>query len=252
MLIAVLLATATYAQEADKNDDTRQVEIIKKKKNKGTTYGLGFDFGINNYLKDGKSPEDTNELYSAKPWGSWTFALNGINRTHIAGPLYLQWGGGVNWYNFKFNDESIRVSKDANGVVFTQDPRANIDPIKSRLSTTYLNVSMLPVLRFGENGHDRGWNDGCFDHDIGDGFRIGLGGYAGYKIFSNSKFVYEDQGDKRKEKDRDTYYLNNWRYGARLQVGFRDVDLFVNYDISELFVTGKGPKLNAFSFGISI
>ena len=27
-------------------------------------------------------------------------------------------------------------------------------------------------------------------------------------------------------------------------------DLFFNYDLNELFAEGKGPKLNAFSFGV--
>ncbi|MDH5476133.1 MAG: hypothetical protein OEX22_10610 [Cyclobacteriaceae bacterium] len=252
-LMAVVVYTTAFAQDSfDKNDSkSTEVKNKKEKKNRGTTHDLNFDFGINNYLQNGKSPENTNEIYSAKPLGSWAFAINGINRTHIAGPLYLQWGGGINWYNFKFHDETVRMSKDNNNVIFTNDTRVDIDPIKSKLTSTYLNASMLPVFQFG--GKSKNWdNDWCFGHNKGNGFRIGVGGYAGYKINSYSKFVYEDKGDKRKEKDKDGYYLNNWRYGARLQLGFRDVDLFVNYDISELFVKDKGPQLNTFSFGITI
>lgn len=210
ILMALFFVTITFAQENTDNYDSKSVEIKvkKEKKNRGTSHDLNFDFGINNYLQNGKSPEDTNEVYSAKPWGSWVFAINGVNRTHIAGPLYLQWGGGVNWYNFKFHDETLRVSKDNTGVVFTNETRVDIDPIKSKLTSTYLNVSILPVLRFGDNS--RNWdNDWCFDHNKGRGFRIGVGGYAGYKINSYNKFVYEDNGDKRKEKNRDSYYLNN-------------------------------------------
>lgn len=262
ILMAVLFAAVSFAQESTDNDDTRSVEVKTKKvkKNRGTSYGMSFDLGLNNFLQDGKSPEDTNEAYSARPMGSWTYAINSINKTHIGGPLYLQWGAGVNWYNFKFNDETIRVLKDAGsveGVSFVSDPRTDIEFIKSKLSSTYINVSMLPVFQF--KGRDRSWDndwdddwDWCFDRNKRSGFRIGVGGYAGYKIGSQSKFVYEDKGDKRKEKNNDSYYLNNWRYGARLQLGFRDVDIFVNYDISELFVADKGPQLNAFSFGITI
>jgi hypothetical protein len=84
----------------------------------------------------------------------------------------------------------------------------------------------------------------------GNSFRIGAGPYVGYRIASRSKLVYSEDGDVEKEKDRDSFYLNNLRYGARLQLGFRSTDLFFNYDLNELFVEGKGPKLNAFSFGI--
>jgi hypothetical protein len=41
------------------------------------------------------------------------------------------------------------------------------------------------------------------------------------------------------------------RYGLRGQIGFNDIDLFVNYDMNDLFTEGKGPQLNAFSFGIT-
>ena len=41
------------------------------------------------------------------------------------------------------------------------------------------------------------------------------------------------------------------RYGLRAQIGFNDIDLFINYDMNELFAAGKGPQLNAFSFGVT-
>ena len=67
------------------------------------------------------------------------------------------------------------------------------------------------------------------------------------------RMLFDDKkdGDKKKEKDHGTYQMNNFRYGLRLQLGFKDTDLFFNYDLNELFVSGKGPKLNAFSFGVS-
>ncbi len=51
-------------------------------------------------------------------------------------------------------------------------------------------------------------------------------------------------------KTRFIYYLNNLRYGARLQIGFRGVDLFANYDLNDLFSVKKAPELHAVSFGI--
>ena len=56
--------------------------------------------------------------------------------------------------------------------------------------------------------------------------------------------------DREKDKDRDNLYLNNLRYGIRLQLGVRSTDFFFNYDLNELFATDKGPKLNAFGFGV--
>jgi hypothetical protein len=80
---------------------------------------------------------------------------------------------------------------------------------------------------------------------------MGVGPYVGYRIGSKTKLVYEDaDGDKQKEKDRDSYHLNNLRYGIRVQLGFNSTDFFINYDLNELFVENKGPKVNAVSFGL--
>ena len=45
--------------------------------------------------------------------------------------------------------------------------------------------------------------------------------------------------------------MNNFRYGIRLQLGFKNTDLFFNYDLNPQFAKGKGQTLNAFSFGFS-
>jgi hypothetical protein len=89
-----------------------------------------------------------------------------------------------------------------------------------------------------------------FSYHENDGFRIGVGGYAGYRVGGRSKYVIRDGGNRIREKDRTNFYFNNWRYGARLQLGFGGVDLFANYDLNELFIENRGPRLNAFSFGI--
>jgi len=34
-------------------------------------------------------------------------------------------------------------------------------------------------------------------------------------------------------------------------LGYGEVDIFVNYDISTLFAENRGPELNAITFGLS-
>jgi hypothetical protein len=60
----------------------------------------------------------------------------------------------------------------------------------------------------------------------------------------------EDNNLRNKEKDNGNFYLSNVRYGLRGRVGWREMDLFVNYDLNQVFTSGNGPELNAFSFGI--
>jgi hypothetical protein len=239
-----------------RNDDNRGEEWDRswdERKTKRTRFyrrtyhSINFDIGTNNFITPNQQfPNSNNELYSVRPWGSWYVGINSIERTRLSRRFFLEWGAGISWYNFKFENDNIRITKDANGVTFSEDQR-DVSFIKSKLTTTYLNISAVPVIDFSGRGRrPMVWNGGS-----GGSFRLGLGPYAGYRIDSYSKLVFKEDGDRHRERDHDNYYLNNIRYGLRLQVGFRATDLFFNYDLNELFATNKGPKLNAFSFGLT-
>ncbi|UII20206.1 hypothetical protein [Fulvivirga ligni] len=225
-----------------------QDEEESKNKHKGTYNDFNIDLGINNFLEDSKFPSDNNAPYSVKPWGSWYIALKSTNHTKVGGPLYLLWGGDISFYNFKFDNEDMRMTETDNGVVFSE--AGDIHSKKSKLTAAYVNASLVPMLKFGntESHHHRHCHWDMWDESAG--FRIGAGVYAGYKIGSYTKVVTEEDGDKHKDRNHDAFYLNNVRYGMRVQAGFRGVDVFFNYDMNELFADNKGPKLNAFSFGV--
>ncbi len=212
-----------------------------------TRSSFNIDIGTNNFLENGKFPDANNRLYAVKPWGSWYVGFNVIERTRVAGKFFLEWGGGVSWYNFKFQNEKVLVTKDDQGVNFSIDTR-DYSFSKSKLTATFVNVSLVPVIDFGANKYKPAF----FDGHHASGFRIGAGPYLGYRIDSYTKQKYEKNGSTEREHHHDNFYLNNLRYGMRLQLGFRDVDFFFNYDMNNLFVDNKGPQVNAFSFGITL
>ncbi|MEM6842805.1 MAG: hypothetical protein AAF632_11310 [Bacteroidota bacterium] len=220
----------------------------------GTRSSMMFDFGLNNFLSNGRFPDETNELYAVKPLAAWNIALGITNTTHLAGPLYLEWGGNVNWYNFKFQNERTRMIKTDDGVDFVEDLDV-VDPRKSKFVVPYLNAQFVPMFQFGKPRRrdlELGWRDDSgfrVNNDIDAGLRVGIGGYAGYRIGSRHKYVFVEDNDRERVKDRTNFFVNNWRYGIRFQLGFRDFDFYANYDLNELFVPGRGPELNAFSFG---
>jgi hypothetical protein len=140
----------------------------------------------------------------------------------------------------------MQMLKTASGIDFTPDPRA-LDYRKSKFITHFLQASFVPVVDFGGNKR----KPGLFDGVESASFRFGLGPYAGYRTDSYTKRVYKEDGEKQRVRDRDNFYLNNLRYGLRMQLGYREVDLFFSYDLNNLFVAGRAPELNTFSFGVS-
>ena len=138
--------------------------------------------------------------------------------------------------------------KDNDGVHFVEDTR-DVAFDKSKLSASFVQASLVPIVDFGRPPPRQRpksvleWVEQA----------LPIWDWTVYRVqnleVSHSKIVYDD-GDREKEKETDSFYLNNFRYGLRLQIGYRSTDLFFNYDLNELFAEGRGPKLNAFSFGV--
>lgn len=225
----------------DDDEDWNERVRVRHYKRGRTSQSFNFDLGTNNYLSDGKFKDD---LSTVRPWGSWYVAGSSIQRTRVGRNFFAEWGLGISWYNFKFQQDDVMLQKTDDGVEFIEDLR-DVNHRKSKLTATYLNASFVPVLDFGDHSRKPRMWDG-----YRSSFRIGIGPYVGYRIGSRTKMVFKDDGNLEKEKERDSFYMNNIRYGARLQLGFYGTDLFFNYDMNELFRAGKGPKLNAFSFGV--
>lgn len=233
--------------EPGPSEDTESDEDWEEKvvtyKNRRTWQTVNVDLGTNNFLANDKFVDDTR-VYAVRPWGSWYVGINSVHRSRLAKKFFIEWNWGVSWYNFKFENDDVMITTSETGVDFTRSS-SDLDYVKSKLTATYINASLIPVLDFGDRTvKPRVW-DG-----YGTEFRIGIGPYVGYRLASKSKVVYEENGDREKEKDRDRFYLNNLRYGVRLQWGFRSTDFFVNYDLNEMFQQNKGPDVNAVSVGI--
>ena len=234
----------TYSPH-DNDDSNEDWNVHMRHRAFGRTWhSFNFDFGTNNYLSNGSFPNNSNELYAVRPWGSWYVGLASIQRTRLSRKFFLEWGLGVNWYNFKFEDDNVLIQKDDDATHFIADTRYT-DYVKSKLTASYVTATLIPVIDFSDNSRKARFWEG-----YGNSFRFGLGPYIGYRIESHSKLVYKDDDGKQKEKDHDSFYLNNVRYGLRLQMGYRSADFFFNYDLNDLFVENKGPQLNAFSFGV--
>jgi hypothetical protein len=261
----VNIKVANYELEArdledigDELDDLDPLEFSDYKKSDrierrtwGTRHAFNLEFGLTNWLENGKFPDANNAQYTIKPWGSWFVGLASTHKTSVGGPLFVEWGGNFTWFNWKFDDTETRITKEATETVFTTDNTVN--GIKSKLSASYINAHFVPMLDFSY-GRRR-----VKTYEKGSlrvtkykrrGFRIGAGGYAGYRLGSHTRVVYKDGGDKEKDKENSNFFMNNFRYGIRGQIGYKGYDFFVNYDLNEVFSDNRGPSLNAISFGI--
>ena len=83
------------------------------------------------------------------------------------------------------------------------------------------------------------------------GFRLGVGPFVSMKLGQKAKYNYRNEQGNRKEKDRGGFFINNFKWGLRAQLGINWFDLFFTYDMSPIFEDGRGPSLHPYAFGIS-
>ncbi|MFO7791309.1 MAG: hypothetical protein R6V32_12150 [Bacteroidales bacterium] len=205
--------------------------------------------GMNNYLENEAFPGG-DELYYVKPFGSWSFTLGSGFRAYAANWFSVDISADILWYNFKLQNKAVVTDEgmvdDDKMIVYQENPEYNEganNAIRSKLTVTYLNMDVMPVFHIGPE--KSGINKRLL--------RIGTGAYAGYRLGAHTKNVWDESGQKRKEKNYDNFYLSNIRYGVKAMIGVKDFNLFMNYDLNSLFEKDKGPdgkELNAFAFGV--
>lgn len=200
----------------------------KQKSGKFETNFLEPEVGINIWPIDKGAPE-------VKPWGSWYVGLNTTGTWKPSKNFHIKSALGVSWYNFKLEDTDLIAVKTPDGIEW-QEFNESVGT-KSKISASFVNFTLVPSIQT---------NDG--------NLRFGAGGYAGFRIGGRGKFVYDDaEGEENKLFENSNMYIENFRYGLRGEIGVGDeVDLFFNYDLNNLFQPGKGPELQAMSFGIVI
>ena len=253
------LSVEVDPDDFDEDDWRKQKKVTyeTERVNK-TTHHFNIDIGLNNWVEDEKFSDATNPPYPVKPLGSWYVGLNSINRTWLVGQLvFLEWGLGINWYNWKLEDSDFRIEKSDQRIDFNRTPAQS--GLKSKLTASYINAQVVPMVDFSKGSKKITTIEServRIKKHSRQGFRLGLGGYVGYRLGSHTKFIFRENGERQKDKEHDNFYLASIRYGLRVQVGWKSVELFGTYDLNEVFSSGRGPagspRLNAVSFGITL
>jgi hypothetical protein len=99
---------------------------------------------------------------------------------------------------------------------------------KSRLVTNYID---LPIeFRYTSK-----------PDDPARAFKLGVGARVGYLFDSFTKLKYHQDGENKTLKDKQNYFLTQFRYGVFAKVGFGNFALFGYYNLNNLFQDNKSP-----------
>ena len=204
--------------------------------------GFNIYFGFNAFtntssISGGYDPKD----FELSPFGSryfgfgWTRSGTISKGTNAA--FKISYGLEVSWYNFMFENNNYLV-KNTNGIGFTnyQTQGKVVDLCRNKLTVANFNIPIMPYVAFKKNSVVT---------------YIAAGGYVGYRVDSYTKTKEDNSG--KKEWNHSSFFLNNLRYGLAFELGLKNFpDLFVNYDLNNMFQDGRGPKIGGISFGIRL
>jgi hypothetical protein len=222
----------------DDEDDEKEKEIKKdKKENEIKHIWAGLELGFNGY---------SNKLLNTTLPNGGAYALDylrsnvvNINPFERNISLYKNYVALTTGIGFQFN----RLMFENNTVLIPfkdsiQTFESGIPYTKNMLKASYITVPLLLQFNTSKNH--------------GKSFHFAVGGQVAIKLGSRSKQVYDVDGDKKREIYKSDYNLNPFQYGLTARVGYGKVNVFANYNLSEVFKSGKGPKLYPFQIGVSL
>jgi uncharacterized protein YdeI (BOF family) len=196
---------------------------------------LGFDGYLSDFWSTSLQPEDNYlALNTAKSY-NWSFLLPCVNigfTRHFGIAATL----GIEWNKYRF-DGNNSIAKDDYGVIGPTYPPEGIVYSKSKLVTTYATLPIILEAQIPLYDSHRTIN-------------IGAGVIGAAKLGSHTKVVY-DTGGKEKEKHKDDFSLNTFRWGATGRIGYEFFQVYGTCYFTQLFESGKGPELYPFEVGIA-
>lgn len=232
----------TEPDESDENNDAGNIPQKPPKTNKNKKFKghwAGFEFGLNNYVDNNNSLSRTagTEFLDINTGKSWNFNLNFAQYSIGFGTdrLGLVTGMGIEFSNYHFsNNNSITKS---NNMIAALDYTQSLN--KNKLQTTYLTA---PLLLEGQ----------LLNGSRSKRIHISGGLIGGLKIGSFTKVKYVEDGSKKRDKEKDDFYLSPFRYGLTARIGYKMVNLYANYYMTPLFIKDKGPELHPVALGLVV
>ncbi len=188
--------------------------------------------GLNGYTN--QQDEGPSHLSELRMWPSRYIALSFRNNITLGNGknvhTVLSLGPEFAWHNFVLKNSNV-LQYEEGQMAFVKNER---ETKFSKFVVPHLN---FPVMV----------NWGLKKQKV----KFGVGGYVGYRVGGYTKEKFSGG----KEKDRDSFGLNNFKYGLTAELGHKSRGtLFFRYDLNTLFRETQlnGGDMSAFSFGFRL
>lgn len=223
------------------NDDPRKDSILKQGSDLTRKHWQGFWLGFAGYTnpQQGFTMNDPYKYMELDYGRSFNFQWNLFQKNMNVYKKYVQLSSGL---GFQFNNLSFenktRLNPDSSFTWGKIDSTNSFTYRKNKFKQSYLVVPLL--LNFNTSKE--------LKHNLH--FTCGVVGK--YLLNSKTKQILVKNSDEFTFRRKDGYNLNPFQVDAYASVGYRNVTVFAQYALTEMFKSGKGPQVMPFSAGIRL
>jgi hypothetical protein len=209
--------------------------VAKPKK----SVSIGFDFtrfdlGFSRYLDQGSftlSPANANLDFLPSKTSNVGFDFFQF-KYKVSDKFRFYIGAGLDWNHIRLNN-NVTFQKNQATLTATQEV---ISFSKNRFSSRYLRIPIgFDFTKTIQNDNK---------------LHVVLGPELGFLL--NGK-VKQESKERGKEKFKDDYNFNPFRYGGFVRVGYKGWGIYTKYYFNDVFAKGQGPAdFKNMSFGLSM
>ena len=192
-----------------------------------------FDLGLSTYTDKGSyTLSPANSFLERETWKSSNFGFEFFQMGYrFSNHFKIYTGAGLDWNHMRLK-QNITIQQDKSTLTYVTDA---VDYKKNRFSSQYLRIPLS--FQFRTN-----------DDKKGDKLNFVIGPEIGFLLNGKVKQVSSENG---KDKFKDDYNLNPFRYGAFARLGYGGMGVYVKYYGNDVFADGQGPKdFKNLSFGL--
>ena len=211
-----------------------------KKSEKRTTSQFVFAMGLNNLVTNDKAAGSDFRYLGSHfyEWGS-TYNTRLLKNNNL---LHLKYGFSVMYNNLRPTDNRVFVKNEAQTNLEVNTTHLD----DSRFRNVYLVAPLHLEFDFSKNKS----KDGKSFFQSHESVRLGLGGYAGFRLKSKQFQLFDDgNGHDVTVKEKGDFNVNNFIYGVSAYIGYKETSLYVKYDLNPIFESNQ-VKQNNISVGV--
>lgn len=216
-------------------------DLNEQGREKRTTTQVVLASGFNNLVTDG-AVANSDFGYMRSVFFEWGLT----KRTRLgkeASPLHLKYGLSFMYNIIAPTDNRYFVDNGKETVMETY-------PVELRKKDSYFkNVYLALPVHLEFDFSKKTTKDGTTYYRSHNGFRFGVGGFAGYNTNSKQFLSYKIDGYKIKEKQKGDWNVNEWNYGLSAYIGWKETSLYLKYDLNPLFENNAVDQHNV-SLGV--